>query len=433
MGGGDLNMKKHFHPLTMENLERVWKAEEKKRKEEERIQQLQQELEEERRREELQQQAVNSGIIKKKTEKLDWMYTGQQRDNTEEFLLGKRIESKDLADDNKSTNIPEKVSEDRGYNPKASDVLMKVKEDPLFLIRKREEQSRKELAMNPLKVQQMKAMLEKQLQNNKKNKKKKKKKNKQYSSDDDDESNGLKHAKSSRYSDERIRQVRGDGRHGGNRTREKEHRYHNDSDKRHRDERQQYDDRKRDRSPISRERNRNRRRHSFSSDDETRPRRENERARRDSLPDEIDRRKDRQRRHKEDDDSDKKRRERRKERIRSDNEDNDNRKSNRDGQRRQRRRRSSSSEDEEMERKRQEMIQNAKTRNAQREESMKMLKIDRLKEAAEKASRKEKADFIQDMTLDSLSNETSTVEDRIKRGIFSKQRTKASLDKFLKR
>lgn len=58
------NMKKHFHPLTMENLERVWKAEEKKRLEEERITQLQSELQEERRREELQQQAVQSGLVK---------------------------------------------------------------------------------------------------------------------------------------------------------------------------------------------------------------------------------------------------------------------------------------------------------------------------------------------------------------------------------
>lgn len=57
-------MKKHFHPLTMENLERVWKAEEKKRQEEERITQLQSELQEERRREELQRQAVESGLVK---------------------------------------------------------------------------------------------------------------------------------------------------------------------------------------------------------------------------------------------------------------------------------------------------------------------------------------------------------------------------------
>ena len=48
---------------------------------------------------------------------------------------------------------------EKTYQPKASDVLMKVKEDPLFLIKKREEESRKELAMNPLKMQQMKVLL----------------------------------------------------------------------------------------------------------------------------------------------------------------------------------------------------------------------------------------------------------------------------------
>lgn len=78
-------------------------------------------------------------------------------------------------------------------------------------------------------------------------------------------------------------------------------------------------------------------------------------------------------------------------------------------------------------------MQNAQVRNKQRENSMKLLKIDRLKEAAEKSNLKEKADFIQDLTLDSFSSNTSTVEDSIKRGIFSKQRTKASMDKFMKR
>ena len=48
----------------MENLERVWKAEEKKRLEEEKVAQLQSELQEERRREELQRQAVQSGLVK---------------------------------------------------------------------------------------------------------------------------------------------------------------------------------------------------------------------------------------------------------------------------------------------------------------------------------------------------------------------------------
>lgn len=57
-------MKKHFHPLTIENLERVWKAEDKKRKEDERIQQLQEELAAERQREAFQNQAIASGLQK---------------------------------------------------------------------------------------------------------------------------------------------------------------------------------------------------------------------------------------------------------------------------------------------------------------------------------------------------------------------------------
>lgn len=57
-------MKKHFHPLTMENLERVWKAEEKKRLEEEKMKQLTEELRQEQQREDLQRQAVESGLVK---------------------------------------------------------------------------------------------------------------------------------------------------------------------------------------------------------------------------------------------------------------------------------------------------------------------------------------------------------------------------------
>ena len=57
-------MKKHFHPLTMQNLERVWKAEQKAKEEKEKLEQLQRELQEERRREELQKHAIEQGVIK---------------------------------------------------------------------------------------------------------------------------------------------------------------------------------------------------------------------------------------------------------------------------------------------------------------------------------------------------------------------------------
>ena len=48
------------------------------------------------------------------------------------------------------------TSSEKVYQPKASEVLLKVKEDPLFLIKKREEESRRELTMNPMKMQKMK-------------------------------------------------------------------------------------------------------------------------------------------------------------------------------------------------------------------------------------------------------------------------------------
>ena len=76
-------MKKHFHPLTMQNLERVWKAEQKAKDEAQKLEQLQKELEEERRREALQQHAVEQGIIKYVWCFLDMLYLEIEKLNIE--------------------------------------------------------------------------------------------------------------------------------------------------------------------------------------------------------------------------------------------------------------------------------------------------------------------------------------------------------------
>ncbi|XP_015765538.1 PREDICTED: pre-mRNA-splicing factor CWC25 homolog [Acropora digitifera] len=68
MGGGDLNLKKSWHPQTLRNVERVWKAEQKADAESKKIEQLRKELEEERAREEMQKHAIDQGIAKKKGE-----------------------------------------------------------------------------------------------------------------------------------------------------------------------------------------------------------------------------------------------------------------------------------------------------------------------------------------------------------------------------
>lgn len=57
-------MKKHFHPLTMENLEKVWKAEEQHKEEMRRIEERKKEIEEERSKQFLLDQATSSGVMK---------------------------------------------------------------------------------------------------------------------------------------------------------------------------------------------------------------------------------------------------------------------------------------------------------------------------------------------------------------------------------
>lgn len=58
------NLKKSWHPQTMKNIERVWKAEQKYEAERKKIEELQKELKEERAREEITRYAEETGAIK---------------------------------------------------------------------------------------------------------------------------------------------------------------------------------------------------------------------------------------------------------------------------------------------------------------------------------------------------------------------------------
>lgn len=57
-------MKKSWHPQTLHNVERVWKAEQKQQAEQRKIDQLKQEIEEERAREDIQAHAISTGVVK---------------------------------------------------------------------------------------------------------------------------------------------------------------------------------------------------------------------------------------------------------------------------------------------------------------------------------------------------------------------------------
>lgn len=57
-------MKKSWHPQTLKNIERVWKAEQKHEVERKKIEELQKEIKEERAREEITRYAQETGAVK---------------------------------------------------------------------------------------------------------------------------------------------------------------------------------------------------------------------------------------------------------------------------------------------------------------------------------------------------------------------------------
>lgn len=413
MGGGDLNMKKHFHPLTMENLERVWKAEEKKRLEDERIQQLQEELAAERQKELFEQQAIEVGLKKKKGEKLDWMYQGQQTVDTEAYLLGKKIDKNiDIAKEEVKGLPNGHIPTQKTSLPKANDVLAKIKEDPLFLIKKREVENRKNLLANPVKLRKMKALIQEQTASLEKDKKRKKReRRRQQSSSSDDESSDAGHRReknkahsqspSCSYQSKKRYEERSSKYDKSWHDRDRHERRYEKGNDRHNQRGSNHDGRHYDSYNKGKER-RNERESSSDQDDYKSYKKGNDRHT-----------------HKESERTN--RRLEVQKRFHND---------------RTRDSSSSSDEDDKLEAQRNAMISNAKWRQEQRSSNTKKYKIERETEEKDIAdmlkkskSRDEKADFVQKLQKESLSTKGASVEDRIHRNIHSKQRTTAALNK----
>ncbi|XP_067686939.1 pre-mRNA-splicing factor CWC25 homolog [Haliotis asinina] len=103
---------------------------------------------------------------------MDWMYT-RDKINTDDYLLGKKIDKHFEGGD----NTPPKEEDVFGERIKANialDMQAKMREDPLYAIKKREEESKRKILSNPVKMKELQKMVAQQ----KKEKKKKKKKHK---------------------------------------------------------------------------------------------------------------------------------------------------------------------------------------------------------------------------------------------------------------
>ncbi|KAG6862147.1 hypothetical protein C0995_004229 [Termitomyces sp. Mi166 len=161
MGGGDLNMKKSWHPLLLKNQERVWLEEKKALEEKKKLDQLRKEKEEERQLQELQRlQEEQTG--KKRTEKLEWMYatpatgSSQNPNDLEDYLLGKKRVDKILtADENAKIGASHKnfIAVQNANN--ARDIAAKIREDPLLAIKQQEQAALQALMSNPLRLREM--------------------------------------------------------------------------------------------------------------------------------------------------------------------------------------------------------------------------------------------------------------------------------------
>ncbi|KAL4797136.1 Pre-mRNA splicing factor-domain-containing protein [Aspergillus venezuelensis] len=149
--GGDLNLKKSWHPSLLRNQERVWSEEKRALEERKRIDQLRRERDEERQIQELQRLQESSGGAARQS-RVDWMYqepsgaSGHVAEEMEGYLLGKRRidgillkgdESKKLG---KGGDVP--VGSGAALPPvvhNTRDTMVKVMSDPLLEIKKREQ------------------------------------------------------------------------------------------------------------------------------------------------------------------------------------------------------------------------------------------------------------------------------------------------------
>jgi hypothetical protein len=167
MGGGDLNMKKSWHPLLQKNQERVWQEENRAREERKRIEQKRKEIAEEKQLQDLQNLQESQGG-KPRVERLDWMYaapgSGGQgtSESMEAYLLGKKTVEELIKGDD---NVKLKKGSDIGFIAtqnanSAVDTRNKVLNDPLLAIKKQEQQQFEALMNNPIRLKQMKMEME---------------------------------------------------------------------------------------------------------------------------------------------------------------------------------------------------------------------------------------------------------------------------------
>ena len=143
--------KKTWHTSRLDNVERVWQAEEKEKQEAQKILEKQRQLAEERQIGELKHAARAAGLQVSTRERLDWMYEGAVKSGptAEDYAMGK------AQPEDKSTTQLDKVRDSHGPGANfttSTDAFLdqesKIRNDPMLAIKKKEDDAFNEVAKN---------------------------------------------------------------------------------------------------------------------------------------------------------------------------------------------------------------------------------------------------------------------------------------------
>ncbi|KAK1814460.1 RNA-splicing factor [Friedmanniomyces endolithicus] len=171
--GGDLNLKKSWHPGIMSNQKRVWAEESKALEERKKTDQVLKERAEERAIQDLERMQEAAGG-RKRVDRVDWMYSGPGSgagggngvggvsEEMEGYLLGKRnLQGLVKRSEAESLKREAAAAPEAGFMAlntnanSARDTMVKVSNDPMLAIKKQEQAAYEAMMNDPVRRRQL--------------------------------------------------------------------------------------------------------------------------------------------------------------------------------------------------------------------------------------------------------------------------------------
>lgn len=164
--------KKTWHPGRIQNQEKVWLKEQEAAKEQQKLEDLKKQIEEERAREELDALAQAAGV-KKREEKLDWMYQGgvgakmDANQRTEDMIKNEPVVATGEVDRRALPSFYEKDDPSS-----ANEIWQRLHGDPLMIMKQQELQARRSIVSNPVKMDAIKKKVDERFDEERRRKRK---------------------------------------------------------------------------------------------------------------------------------------------------------------------------------------------------------------------------------------------------------------------